>query len=56
MDNKQYDSGLVTEPSGILNVEVSKEEFIKEISREDFISRMQEYDVVGFRVVLREGK
>lgn len=27
---------------------------VRELSREEFMSKMQEYEIVGFRVVLRE--
>jgi hypothetical protein len=45
-DDKKYrkEQEALMEPSG----------FVKELSREEFISKMQEYDIVGFRVVLRE--
>ena len=39
-------SGLLCEPYPI----------VKEISMEEFTSKMQNYEMIGFRVVLREGK
>jgi len=42
----QEEQRLLSEPSG----------FVRELTREEFISKMQHYDVIGFRVVLREGK
>jgi len=41
---------VLVEPSGY----VFNDDIVKQISREDFIMNMKEYDVVGFRVVLRE--
>jgi hypothetical protein len=30
--------------------------YVRELSRDEWVAKMKDYDVVGFRVVLREGK
>ena len=40
-----YTAGTI-EPSG----------YVREITKEEYLSKMQNYDIIGFRVVLREGK
>jgi hypothetical protein len=37
-----------------INEDLPESGYVRELSRDEWVAKMQEYDIVGFRVVLRE--